>query len=268
MPRLSFPSLAASLLLSLLLLTACGGGGGNDSLAHIEGSSATITKPMLDHWMRVTVASDFRSVIGTKAPIGLASEPANYGECAEAAKKVSKRSFTGKLRLSDAEISRKCHQLHQVVLEQALGFLISSQWEALLAKEQHVSVSDAELHREFLRYRKEAYKTEAKYQTYLAEHRLVLSDVLYQLRRSVYVTRILPKFKAKVNAAGGGLKTYAKLAFERHDRLVAKTTCKAGYVMEDCKGYRAPAKPLPAPNLILEGIVQGARLVGSELTTS
>jgi hypothetical protein len=262
---LSIKALAASaLLFSALLLTACGSSGGG-SLVHIKGSSATISRPMLDHWMRVLVAGDFRAVIGTKAPLGLASEPANYGQCAEAAKKVSKRSFTGKLKLSDAEISSKCHQLHQLVREQALALLISAQWEALLAKEQGVSVSDAELHREFLRYRKEAFGSEAKYQAYLAERRLALSDVLYQLRRSVYVTRILPKFKARVNAAGGGLKTYAKLAFERHDMLVAKTTCEAGYVMEDCKGYKAPAKASPSPNVVLEGIVQGARLVGSEL---
>ncbi len=261
MPRLWISTLATSLALLLAgtLLVGCGGGG-SESITHIQGSSASITKPMLDHWMRVVVANDFRSVIGTKAPQGLVAEPADYGECAQAVKKVSPRTYTGKLRLSDAQIARKCRLLHQLIREQATGYLLSAQWEMLLAKEQHVSLSDAELHREFLRYRKEVYKTDASFQTYMSEHRMALSDVLYQLRRNVYVSRLLPKFQAKVNAAGGGVKTYAKLAYKRYYRLIARTTCKAGYLMESCRGYHAPVKALPSPNEVLEAIVQGARL--------
>lgn len=246
-----------ALLLSAMPLIGCGGG--SNSVTHIQGSSATISKPMLDHWMRVVVANDFRSVIGTKAPPGFVSEPADYSECAQAAKKIIPRSFTGRLRLTGGEIARKCHELHRVIREQAMAYLLSAQWVMLLAKEQGVKLTDAELHKEFLRFRKEVYGTDAKFQTYMNERRMVLSDVLYQLRRNVYVTRILPKFKARVDKIGGGIKTYARLAEKRHRNLVAKTSCEAGYVMEDCKGYRAPAKHPPSPNEVLEGFVQAIR---------
>lgn len=245
---------ALAVLLPLLLLSGCGGGG--DSVTRIEGSSATISKPMLDHWMRAVVATDFRVSVLRRAPLGLASEPADYPECVAAAKTVVPKAPTGQLRLSDAEILHKCKQLYQAIRNQAMTYLLSAQWTMLEAKELGIPLSEAELHREFLRYRKEAYSSPAKFQTYMKERRLLLSDVLYQLRRNVLVTRILPKFQAKVKRAGGGSTVYAKLVTERYHALIAKTSCKAGYVMESCKEYHAPAKELPSPSVILEGFAR------------
>jgi hypothetical protein len=236
-----------------LALVGCGG---SNSVTHVEGSSATITKPMLDHWMRAVVATDYRVSTGSPAPVGFASDPANYGQCAHAARKIVPRITTGELKLTNAEIARKCHQLYQTIRNQAMSYLLSAQWTMLEAKERRVPLSDAELHKEFLRYRKEAYASPAAFQTYMQERQLVLSDVLYQLKRNVLVSRLLPKFKAKVIAeAGSSEKAYAKVALERYRARIAKTSCKAGYVMEDCKEYRAPAKPLPSANVLLEGFV-------------
>ncbi len=259
MPRLTlrrFLLLAAIAAPLVLLLAGCGG---SDSLTHIQGSSATITKPMLDHWMRAEVATDFRATIGTKAPAGLASEPANYSECAEAAKKVIPGTFAGKLKLTDAAISQKCHELYRAVRDQAMSYLLSAEWTMLEGKELGVPLSNAELHKEFVRYRNQGYKTEAAFQQYMKERRLALSDVLYEVKRNILVTRILPKFQIRVKRAGGGERVYAKLALERYHGLIAKTSCKSGYVMEDCKEYRAPATPLPSPDSILEALTQGRR---------
>jgi hypothetical protein len=237
-----------------LLLSGCGS---SDSVTHIAGSSATISKPMLDHWMRAVVGTDFRVSTGAKGPPGLASEPADYGGCVAASKKVVARTPTGKLKLTDGQIMQKCHELYRAIRNQAMSYLLSAEWTMLEAKELHVSLSDAELHKEFLRWRAATYKTDAKFQAYMKERQLVLSDVLYQLKRNILVTRLLPTFQAQVKRAGGGERVYAKLALERYHNLIAKTSCKAGYVMEDCKEYRAPATPLPSSNVIIEGIVQG-----------
>jgi hypothetical protein len=257
-PRPSARRLLCSfaIVLALLLLAGCGG---SESITQIQGSSARITKPMLDHWMRAVVATDFRVSIGTKAPRGLASEPAEDRECAQAAAKIVPHSFTGKPKLSDAQISRKCHELHEAIKAQAMSYLLSAQWTMLEAKELGVALSDAELHKEFLRARNQFHETEAGYQAYLKERRLVLSDFLYQLRRNVLVNRITPKFQAKVKQAGGGEKVYTSLALARFRGLIAKTSCKAGYVIEDCRGYRAPAKAPRSPDEILEAFVGGIR---------
>ena len=248
-PRHLLPALAAALL--ALTLASCGAG--SDSLVQIKGSSAQITKPMLDHWMRMTVANDFRSNVGTKAPVGLVSEPANYPRCIEAAKKVIARTYTRKLVLSEAAISKKCHQLYQTIKAQTIAYLLSVQWTVLEGEERGVKVSSAELQREFQRFRKASYKTPANERTYLAERHMVAADALYELKRNLLTRQLTPKFEAEVAKAGGGLRTYARLALARYKGLIAKTTCRAGYVVLGCRGYREPAVPLPSPSVILEG---------------
>lgn len=258
LPR-PLPTAILALLLGALLLAGCGGGGA-DSVTHIEGSSQTISKPMLDHWMRAVVANDFRTSIGTKAPRGLVSEPANSKECLEAARKVVPRTYTGKLKLTDDEILRKCGELHKAISAQAISYVLSAQWVNLQAEEQGLHpISQAEMHRQFLRFQKEAFGSSKSYLKYLHERGMVLSDTLYQLRRNIYVTRLLPKFQEKVKKAGGGIKTYGRLAFQRYHALIAKTSCKAGYVMQDCKEYHAPATPPISPDEIIEALVGGAK---------
>lgn len=256
-PRAHLPLLLASLtaFLAVLAFSACGA---SNSVTRIQGSSATITKPMLDHWMRAVVATDFRVNIGTKAPRGLVSEPANPSECAQAAKKIIPRTFTGTPKLGDAQIAKKCRELHEAVKTQAMAYLLSAQWTMLEAKELHIPLTEAELHKEFQRYLMQNYKnSQAKFHQYLDERQLVPSDVLYQLKRNILVTRILPKFKARVQRAGGGEKTYAKLVTKRYHGLIAKTSCQPGYVMEDCKQYHKPPNPPLAPADILEALTQG-----------
>jgi hypothetical protein len=178
LPFLLLTSLAIAL--SLLILNACGGG--SDSLAHIQGSSASTSKATLNHWTRALAGADFRASVGTKGPQGLVAEPADYSECAAAARKVVPRSFTGQLKLSDAQIEQKCHELYRSIKAQALSYLLSAQWTALEGKEQGIEVSDALLQSEFARYRKQNYPNEADLQRYLDDRHWVLSDILYQLK--------------------------------------------------------------------------------------
>jgi hypothetical protein len=248
--------LALPCLLLALTLSSCGS---SESLTHIQGSSETITKPMLDHWMRSLVGEDFRQVIGTKGPAGLVSEPANYTECTEAAAKIIPRGYTGRLKLNGAQIFGKCHQLHEAVKAQALAFLLSVQWSTQEAKEQGIQLTDAEVRRQFQNVvLKNTYGSTARERQHLAERHMVHADLLYMLKRNILVKRITPKFEAKVREAGGGERTYVRLALERYHGLIARTSCKPGYVVLGCKEYREPAVAKPSPAVLLEAFVQGA----------
>ena len=247
-------TISASLLV-LIALQGCEGSK-DETLTHIRGSSASISKATLDHWMRAMAGGDFRSSIGTKGPPGLVSEPANYAGCAAAAKKIVPRTFTGKLKLTDSQILHKCQQLYNSIKAQALSFLISVHWTVLEGAEEGLKVSDAQLRREFARYRKQPYPTEADLHKFLEERQWTLSDVLYQLKRNILVTAILPRFEAKVKKAGGGEKLYTKLALERYKALIAKTRCKRGFVVPNCSEYNGPPTVSPSPNAIFEQFVQ------------
>jgi hypothetical protein len=251
-------ALLCSLLLALsaLALSACGG---SEGLTHIQGSSETITKPMLDHWMRSLVGEDFRGAIGTKGPVGLVSEPANYTECTEAAAKIIPRGYTGRLKLNGAQIFSKCHQLHEAVKAQAIAFLLSAQWATLEAKEQGITVTDAEVRKHFENVvLKNYYGSTARERQYLAERHMVHADLLFELKRNMLATRTSPKFQAKVQKAGGGDRVFARLALERYRGLIARTSCEPGYVVLSCKEYREPTVAKPSPAVLLEAFVQGA----------
>lgn len=252
------PLACAIILFALLGTAGCAGKASvTQSLTHIDGSSAAISKATLDHWMRAMAGGDFRGSLGYKGPRGLVSEPADYPECVSAAKKIVPRTVAGQLKLTDGQIMTTCHQLYNSIKAQALSFLISVQWTVIEGAEQGLKVSPAQLQREFARFRKQTYPTEADLHKYLSERQWVLSDVLYQLKRNVLVTAILPKFEARVKKAGGGEKTYTRLALQRYHALIAKTTCRAGYVVPNCSEYHEPPTVAPSPNALLEQLVKG-----------
>lgn len=246
--------LAASL--ALLALSGCGGGG---SVVHVQGTSISIGKPMLNHWIQAVAGGDFRSTIGTKGPKGLVSEPADYPRCEAAVRSLVPKTFTGKAKLSDAQISLRCHELYRSFKAQALSLLISTQWTVAEAAEKGLRVSDAEVKREFAKFRQRPYPTEAELRRYLNERHWTLSDVLYQLKRNMLVRRILPRFKAKVDKVGTDLKTYAKFVLERYRRLIARTSCQPGYVVPNCREYDESRPANAGPGELLQDIVQARK---------
>ena len=259
--RLS-PSFLAPLAIALVLLALNGCGSSSsassteDSLVHIQGSSASITKATLNHWMNAVVGGDYRAGGPQIAPAGLVSEPANYPACEAAARKIVPKGANGQLALNDTQIASKCHKLHQAIKEEALTFLLSVAWTVIEGEEFGLKVSEAQLHQEFARYRTVPYPTEADLQKYMGERHEQLSDVLYQLKRNILVREILPKFEAKVKAAGGGEATYVRLALARYKALIAKTSCEPEYVTQGCREFKGTDVP-EAPNVIIEEFVKG-----------
>jgi hypothetical protein len=245
------------LLAGCLAIWAFSGCGKSESLVHVQGTPASITKESLNHWMQALVGLDFRTSVGTEGPAGLVSEPADYRRCASSVKLIAPKTFLGQVRLKSETISTRCRELYRSVKAQAMSFLISVAWGAAEADELGLKAPEAEVRREFARIRRVPYPTEAQLRKYMAERHLVLSDLLYRLKDSILVGRILAKFQVKVKQAGGGEKTYTKLALERHNRWLSRTSCKAGYVAPDCREYHGPEIVEPSPNSILEAIVQG-----------
>ncbi len=246
---LPVPCLACCLALAGPLI-GCGGGS-SDSLVHFQGSSESISKATLNHWMHAKAGADFRAIIGTKGPQGLVAEPANYAECSEAVKKVVPRSFTGQLKLSDVQIKRKCEELYGAVKGQALLSLIQAHWAAVDAAKAGVHVSPASLHKAYERYRAGFLPSEADLHKYLTERNLSVSDLVFEVKQGLFKRTLKPKYLAEAKQRGG------EILLARYREHVAKTSCAKGYVVAGCKGYREPAGGAPAPNVILEGFAQG-----------
>jgi hypothetical protein len=256
MSRPSPHRIAAPLMVGLsLALLSCGSS--DHSLAHIQGTSATISKATLNHWMRALSSGDYRQNLAAIAPQGLVAEPADYPECARAAKRIVPRAGNGQLKLTDAQIGQKCRELYAAVKAQALSFLISVEWTVAEGEELGVHVTNALVEKEYARYRKEAFKTDTEFRKYISERGWTVSDMLYRYKRSLLTSKILPKFQEKVKQAGGGERAYFKLALERYRQLISRTSCKPGYVVPECKEYREPATAQPSPRDVLKAFVLG-----------
>lgn len=242
---------AAHLAIGVALLTFTGCGGG-DSVVHIDGASdASISKATLNHWMQSMAGGDFRESIGAAGPRGLVSDPADYKRCTSASKLVAPRSFFNQLRLSAAQINQKCRELYRSIKAQALSFLISVQWAVAEGAEQGIEVTDADVRHAFERLRKVEYPTEQDLRKYLTERQWSLSDIFYQLKHHVLVTRLL----TQLEKAGGGERVHVKLVLERYNSMIANTSCMPGYVVPNCNEYHGPPTVSPAPNAILKEMV-------------
>lgn len=224
---------------------------------HLQGSSASIGKATLAHWMRVKLGVDYLTNIGTPAPLGLVSEPADYPRCAAAASKIVPREQSGKPKLSGAQIKRKCQQLYQAIKEQVLSSLITAQWTAVEASKAGVHVSAAALHGNFERYRDQDMPSEAQLHKYLTDRHWSISDILFERKQSLLLIGLTPKLEAESKRAGGGEAGYAKVILAHQRKQLAETSCQKGYVVPGCKEYREPPGGPYAPNVILEAFVAG-----------
>jgi hypothetical protein len=241
-----------SLLIATTLVALSGCGSSGKSVARLEDAShSTISTATLNHWMQAMAGSDFRRRVATEGPTGLVSEPYDSSRCIDAAKLVAPRSFYNQLRLDRVQLAEKCGELYRSVKAQALSFLISSQWTLTEAAEHGITVSDADVKRTFARIRKQQYPTEQTLRTYLAERHWSLADLLYEVKLNTIVAKLLPSFQRRVVDAGGGERTYAKLALQHYDDIVAKTNCSNGYVVPGCSEYHGPPSVLPSPDVII-----------------
>jgi len=252
--RGGYCALVAMAALAVFCLCSCAS---DESLIHIQGSSATITKPMLDHWMKAIAALDYLTYLHTPAPEGLVSEPADYERCAKAARRVIPRTSTGKLKLSDAQIARRCRGLHQAIKSEALALLLAVQWMEIEAKEQGITVSKRELRKELQNYSQAAYGAKANWPRALRERHITTADTMYLAKRLVLYKQLREKFRAKVAKAGGGEGAFARIATANYQHMIKRTTCARGYVIQGCKGYREPGSSAPPAWVILEGLAKG-----------
>ena len=119
----------------------------------------------------------------------------------------------------------------------ALGFLISAAWLAGEAKAQGVSVSEAEARQRLAKLKQQSFPKAGSLAKFLATSHETEADLLGRVKIELLESRIAAKVTAGKSAAQrkSALAAFQQ-AFER--RWKSRTTCKPGYVMEDCSEYK------------------------------
>jgi hypothetical protein len=244
-----------AILLACGGLAACGGGSSNaippDAVAVV--GDTPISKATLNHWMKTIVGGDFFERLGKRAPLNLVSEPPNYAACLPGAKELTEASGR-KPPFTTPELEQKCRQLYEAIKEQTMTFLISVQWRINEAAEEGITVSDAEISK----YANEANASEfpkpGEFAKYLADREWAPSDQLYQFKRNLLSTKLAAHIKAGDTAQAHI--AYINFIKKNITKRTAETNCRRGYLVFQCRQFKAPPAGLPAPIVILEELYE------------
>jgi hypothetical protein len=242
------PILLVVLSLAVGWLSACGGGNINSGGHVVAGVGRhTITDVEVSHWMQTLVGGDFYELSAKhRVPAELVSDPPDYSSCVanlEAAAKKAHRPIP-----APAQLLTKCRQLYQALKDQALEFLIESQWIIGLAGEEGFTVNDQEVASLFKETVAQETPKGSEFKRFLADNRRSLADELFIVKLDVL------REKRSTRLRDAGRKALVALT-QAGVRWTAKTSCRPGYVVNHCKQYKeGPAPTHPSAAVLLEQV--------------
>src|SRR3954469_1248565 len=204
---------------------ACGGVPGN-AVATVDGES--IDKTDFSHWM--SVASKSTGAANAAVP----DPESGYSKCVAAKRKATPAPAKGQPKVTDAQLKSQCKQEYQQLRNQVLQLLISYQWLQGEAKDQGITVSDADVKKAFDKQKKQSFPKEADYQKFLKTSSQTEADILLQVKADLLATKIRDKVvKGKGNVSDAQVQDFYsknKTRFaqpERRDLQVVLTKTKA-----------------------------------------
>jgi len=150
----------------------------------------------------------------------------------------------------------------------ALGFLITSDWVLAEAASRHISVSEAEVKQRLAQIERQSFPKAGSLKQFLARSGESEADLLARVKVELLESRIAAQVAAgKSGAQGKAVIASFQSAFEHHWK--SYTTCRAGYVMEDCVEYRGGPENLNAtgPSSSSSGSTSSSSSSGGEVSS-
>jgi foldase protein PrsA len=167
-------------------LTACGG----DSLpgnAVVKVGDTAIKKTAYTHWLDVAAVSQASQTDPTAAQKGVRPkvtlpDPPDYKACVAAKVKAAPKPAKGQPKTSEKQFAAQCKTEYEGLRDQVLQFLISSTWIQGEASARKVSVTDAEVKKQFDTTKKQSFPKDADYQNFLKSSGMTEADLLYRVK--------------------------------------------------------------------------------------
>jgi hypothetical protein len=268
--------LACAIAVVTAALAGCGGAGvGGDDVAVVAG--VPITKAALRHWTAVQLAIGYEANPQKPLPSGVVYEPADYAPCIARLRALARAaaeraasgytlsivrlpassknpgggfSFAKRKRAAGpakptpmpaaAQLERECAERYRSMERGMLDVLIGFQWVVEEGKADGVSPSAAEVRAEYARYSDRQFPNPGEQRRYRADTGESVGDELLRVRTDMISRRIFDNEKRMLGgiATKAQLQAYARLAVATEKQWIAKTSCRAGYVVEDCRQYR------------------------------
>jgi hypothetical protein len=238
-----------------LFIVGCSGtSASQDTVATV--GNLRITQQALSHWMSVVVGVDYFEHVGKKAPIGLASDPPAYGRCAMAVETIVPKLPSGQ-RLDHKQLVARCRQLHEAILQEAMTQLILFDASEGEASALGIKVTSSDVTRMLARVKAESFREKSQFQEHLVDNDMTISDERMMLKQDLINAKMIARFRS-AHPGGHWQLAYGKFLEAYVKQWTQRTTCKAGYVVPQCKQYiPSKAKNLPSPANQLENLAAG-----------
>jgi hypothetical protein len=217
--------------LAVLGLSACGG---ITADAVVEVNAAPITRTAFDHWMRVAATPSSTDTNGK----AIVPEPPDYATCIANLAASTSKLEKGKKAPDKSELKASCQQRYKALENSVLDYLISADWVIGEGASLGIKLTDAEVKREFVKETVAAFPQAAKFKAYLRSSGESVSDVLLSVKLRLLGQRIEqrlidPKPVKQRQAA------FTAFVARFRKKWIAKTDCRPGYIVEDCRQYKA-----------------------------
>ena len=180
-------------------ISACGGVPSN---AVVQINGTPITKDAFNHWMKVAAASNGEAPGSHEAPV--VPEPPDYTKCIAHLAATTAKPAKGEKPPTTAKLKQECKVQFKALSSEVLGFLISSQWVLGEAASQGVSISDPDVHKEFLKIKTEQFPKASEFEKFLESSGQTVSDLLLRVKLNLLSQKIQKKVvadKGKVTEA-------------------------------------------------------------------
>src|SRR3954447_4139258 len=161
----------------------CGGVPGN-AAAEVDGNA--IDKDAFNHWLNVAVKTSGQ-------PNATVPDPPDYTKCIAEKKKSAPKPAKGQPKPTDAQLKDQCKQEYNALRDQVMQVLTSFQWIEGEAKEQGITVSDAEVKKAFEEQKKQSFPKEADYQKFLKQYDQSESDIMRRIKDDLLSNKIRDK---------------------------------------------------------------------------
>jgi foldase protein PrsA len=174
-------------------LVACGSSDNSvsgNAVANVDGTP--ITRTDYEKWAAITAKGSAQSGAAAVVP-----DPPTYTRCIATLRRQS-RPARGQPAPTDVTLRAQCRQQNEALVQQTMGTLIQNLWIEKEAKEEGVSVTDADVQRQLAQTKRQSFPTEKAYQRFLTQSGMTEADVLERVRIQALAAAITRKLQSSV----------------------------------------------------------------------
>jgi hypothetical protein len=201
----------------------------------VQVGNTPITTAQYQHWMLIGDATVERPTRSGPLPKLVSYEPPAFTACV-----AHLRANVAKLKTPTTQktLETECRQIYTGIQSRILNTLISGYWLRGEAVAQGLSVSAAEITKQFEQEKLTSYPTAAAFRRLQQTSHQTVPDLMFAVETKMLSEKLFSKFQD--TKAKGKTEGEAIAAFNQYidSKWTAKTSCRPGYVVKDCAQAR------------------------------